>query len=73
MSKVRICDRCGCRVERKAGIHIDILGVKYLRFRLETETENDYDSHDLCNKCMDDFEAFMKGESIAGTSTKEEV
>jgi hypothetical protein len=64
MSKLRICDRCGRRLERKDGIKIDIFAVKYLRFRLDTETEDDYDQHDLCNKCMDDFKAFIKGARV---------
>lgn len=64
MSKVRVCDRCGCRIERNAGIKIDILAVKYLRFRLDTETEHDYGQHDLCNECMNDFKAFMKGARV---------
>lgn len=64
MSRVRVCDRCGSRIERNAGIKIDIFAVKNRLFSLDTETATDYGQHDLCNTCMDDFKAFVKGAKV---------
>ena len=65
MSKIRVCDRCGKKLDYKSGLKIDILAVKYNRFRLDTESEHEYDQHDLCPDCMDDYKAFIEGAKIA--------
>lgn len=64
MSKVRVCDRCGKRLERRSGVKIDINAFKYKYFSLDSTTEYTYDQHDLCDTCMVLYEAFMKGEAI---------
>lgn len=62
MSKARICDRCGVTVtNRPTGLSIKIRAFKYHRFSLDVENEYIYDTHDLCPKCMKDYQAFMNG------------
>lgn len=64
MSKVRVCDRCGKRLERRSGAKIDIHAFKYKYFSFDSIAEYNYDQHDLCDVCMVSYEAFMKGEAI---------
>jgi hypothetical protein len=64
MSKVRVCDRCGKRLERIYGLKIAIQAFKYGYFSLDAVREYAYDKHDLCPDCMKKYEAFIKGEAI---------
>lgn len=64
MSKVRVCDRCGKRLERRAGVKIDIHAFKYSYFSLDSVGEYTYEQHDLCPDCMKNYETFIKGKAI---------
>lgn len=63
MSNVRVCDRCGRKIE-KPGMEIDIRAYKYHRFLLNTEREYSHGCDDLCTICMKDYFAFMDGAEV---------
>ena len=64
MANVKVCDRCGKRVEPFSGMHSVIRGVKFHYFRVYSDTEYGYKNHDLCHDCMKDYEAFIDGGEI---------
>jgi len=63
MSNVRVCDRCGKRVDNH-GLEIEITPYKFHRFLVVTEREFSHEMHDLCAACKNDFDAFMNGAEI---------
>lgn len=65
MSKVRVCDRCGKKIDsRHPGMNIDIRGFKYHRFQFKCEGEYMIMAYDLCPDCKNEHDAFMKGAAV---------
>jgi hypothetical protein len=67
MAKVRVCDRCGARVDQRFGRRINVNAFAYHRYafiEVETEFEHELQTNDLCMDCMRDYKAFMRGEAI---------
>ena len=60
MSNVRVCDRCGKRVD-KNGLEIEITPYKFHRFLVNVEREYSHEMHDLCAECKREFNAFIAG------------
>ena len=69
MANVRICDRCGKKLERANKLHIDIRPYRYV---LYTETYDTDEEFDLCPSCEKDFRVFMQGPSTGETGETKE-
>ena len=57
MADVKVCDRCGARLDKKMfpitlSPYRYVLGAETMEFKL---------SYDLCKKCMSDLDKFMEG------------
>lgn len=60
MANVKICDRCGKKIEQ-TGVWPTY--IRHFRSILSTEYENYTYSHDLCGSCTKDLFAFMDGKA----------
>lgn len=63
-ANVKVCDRCGKRVDPCSGMYSVIRGVKFNFFKIYSDTEYGYKNHDLCHDCMKDYEAFIDGGEV---------
>ena len=68
MANVKICHRCGAQFVEKAG-RITVDPVRYVlckttRTRFLWNNHDIYAERDLCVKCVDDLERFLKGEAV---------
>lgn len=66
MANVKICDRCGEKLERKC--FMSLKPVRYILRREVTkrcmwETANYISEFDLCNNCAAELDEFMKGKA----------
>lgn len=66
MADVKICDRCGEKLERNC--FISLKPVRYIlrreiNKRCMWETFNDIGEFDLCKSCAADLDEFMKGKA----------
>ena len=61
----KICDRCGAEIHRHhfPRIELEVNGVLNLEVGAYEHT---YEEYELCKKCSEAFERFMKGDADNG-------
>jgi hypothetical protein len=55
MSTVKICDRCGKKLERE----MPKVRLRTFRYILDIETSYERQEFDLCEECFDEFMLFL--------------
>jgi hypothetical protein len=68
MAHVKVCDRCGKKIER--GMYP--ISITPYRYVLTTETDLSETSYDLCKNCRKDLKKFLEGPSNGETEVVEE-
>lgn len=66
MSYVRLCDRCGRRLD---GCEPKI-GLRTFKYVFTIEYDSSICYNDLCKTCVDDLKKFLEGPSTGSTEEK---